>query len=77
MNKYFIYHKEYLGDDYETIEALNHEDAAEKYAKYYNEYENLLIDGDTLIINVKNEKGKIKKFNVGTKTNIIYTLKEL
>lgn len=71
----FLFKHEYWGDEWEEIRAYNHDDAAEKFAKIYNE------DGDYTLMNdhttVLISDGKIeKKYDVGAEASIEYWIKE-
>ena len=71
---YEVYHEDYLGDESKTIRAMSHEDAAQTYARYYNEDYSLMNEN----IEVKVEKdGVTKFFCVGAEPDIHYSSEEI
>jgi hypothetical protein len=73
--EYFVYHKEYMGDEATSVRAHSHEDAAIKYAEYYNQDDYPLMN-DTAQVKVEKD-GVIKFFEVGAEPDIHYTSNEI
>lgn len=74
--EYFVYHEEYMGDDPKSVRAVTHEDAACKYAQYYNQDDYPLMNGDTIDVKVEKD-GEIKWFSVGAEPEIHYSSTEI
>lgn len=74
--EYKVYHEDYLGDDPKIFHAFSHEDAALKYAEYYNS------DGDHQLMNETTEvqvvkDGLVKFFNISAEPDIYYSADEV
>lgn len=74
-----VFHEEYLGENGKVIRAFNEEEAAEKYARYYNENsaEYPLMNGDEIEIFVEGKDGERTRFKVGAEPEIHYTVTQL
>ena len=56
-DEYIIYHEDYLGEDGMKVSGYSFEDAAERYAKNYNDEGNLIDDEIEIIV----ERDGVKK----------------
>ena len=74
--KYSVYFEEYLGDEPKLIRAPSHEDAALKFAQYYNTSNDYCLLNDTIDIKVEKD-GIVKYFKVGAEQDIRYTSSEI
>jgi hypothetical protein len=77
---FFITHEDYLGEDEKQMRGRDHEDAAERYAKYYNEEsgEYSMMNGDNEIkvqVRAPHEQSK-RTFVVTAEPSIDYSTKE-
>ena len=58
--EYSVYHDEYMGDEPKIMRASSHEDAALKYAQYYNTRNDYCLMNED--IKVKVEKDGVVEF---------------
>jgi hypothetical protein len=67
------------GDEWLEKYAYDEEAAAKAFTEEYNEYggDYPLMDGDSIIVKVKNEKGEIKTFKCGAEQSIDYYINEV
>ena len=72
---YFVYHEDYLGEDYKIVRADSYEEAAEKYAIYYNSDDYPLMN-DSVEIEVE-KSGVKKRFRISAEPSIHYSTEEL
>lgn len=71
---YLIHHEEYLGENSKPIEARSHYEAAEIYAKYYNERCDYELFDEEIEIVVAELDGKMKKFKLSAERAIHYNI---
>ena len=75
LPEYLVYHEDYLGDESKTVRASSHENAAIKYAEYYNQDDYPLMND---IIEIRVEKdGIVKFFKVGAEPDVHYYSEEI
>lgn len=74
--EYFVYHENYMGDESKSIRAVNHEDAAVKYAQYYNIQNEYILMNDDIEVKVEKD-GVVKYFMVGAEPDIYYSSDEI
>ncbi len=74
--EYKVYYEEYLGDEPKIIRASDHEDAAVKFAQYYNTSNDYCLMNESIDLKVEFE-GKIKFFRVGAEPSIHYSSEEI
>lgn len=75
--QYFVYHDEYLGSNFKTIHASSHEEAAVKYARYYNEDGDFpMMNGDAIKLKVIDHNSIAMCFTVYAEPDIHYNTKE-
>lgn len=75
--EYMVYHEEQMGDEYRTIRAHSHENAALKYGELYNSDEYPLMDGSTIQLKVEKDDGVVELFEVGAEPDIHYTANKI
>lgn len=73
---YQVYFEEYMGDEPKEIHASNHEDAARKFAQYYNTRNDYCLMNDTIEVKVE-KAGKVKYYRVGAEPDVHYTSSEI
>lgn len=72
--KFSVYHEDYFDDEPKTIHASSFNDAALKYAKYYNgDCSDHPLLNDTIQIKVVNSTGVALFFEVGAEPDIYYS----
>ncbi len=82
-DKYFVLVEDYNGDDFEedgySIDAYDHEDAAEKAVEQYesDSCEYGCMRGDEVKVSVKGPDGTIKKFVVTGEAQPVYYASEV
>lgn len=67
MGKQFkVYHDDYMGsDDFKVIEAFDHEQAAEKYAEYYDsDGDYSVVGGSNILVKVEGPDGDARFLSV-------------
>ncbi len=74
--EYLVYHEEYLGDESKSVRAYDHEDAAVKYGKYYNEDGEYSLMNDEIEVKVEKD-GEVKWFKVSAEPDIHYSSHEI
>lgn len=74
--EYFVYHEDYMGDECKPVRANSHEDAALKYAEYYNQDDYELMN-ETIEVKVVDLDGVVKFFVVGAEPDIHYSSQEI
>lgn len=77
---YTIFHPDYLGEGGRVFSGYSAEDAAERYAKYYNEdgAEYPLLNGvDAIEIEVEDQNGTRQKFRIYAEQAIDYHVSEI
>lgn len=58
MKKYKVYFEEYMGDDHEEFDAVSFEDAAEKFADYYDSQgDYTVVNGNDITVQVEDDMG--------------------
>jgi len=72
-----VYHEEYNGDEPIKIRGYCFEDAAENYAKYYNQDDYPLMDGSDTDVMIVNQDGEEKYFNLSAEQSIDYCIREI
>jgi hypothetical protein len=71
-----VYFEEYMGDEPQQVGAFNHEDAALKFAAYYNTSCDYCLMHETIEIKVEFER-KVKFFKVGAEPDVHYSSEEI
>lgn len=56
-----VFHKEYLGEDYKTIYAINYKEAAREYGKQYDSSDYYILGGEEITIQVEPLTGGERK----------------
>jgi len=74
--EYKIFHEDYLGDEPKILYANSHEEAATKYAEYYDYDDYGLIDGNNIEIIVESLDGKRKTFICSGRMERVYSAEE-
>lgn len=74
--EYFVYFEEYMGDEPKIIHATSHEDAALKFAQYYNTRNDYSLMNKSIEVKVEQD-GVIKFFNVGAEPDVHYSSSEI
>ncbi len=72
---YKVYHEEYLGDEPKDIRANSHDEAATKYAEYYNADDYALMN-EVIVIKVCFD-AVCKWFSVGAEPDVHYSSTEI
>jgi hypothetical protein len=73
---YKVYYEEYTGDEPKEIRAVTFDDAACKFAEYYNTNCDYVLMGETIDIKIE-FCGEIKFFKVGAEPDVHYSSEEL
>jgi hypothetical protein len=73
---YLVYHEEYMGDEPKEVRAVDHEEAAEEYGRYYNEDDYPLMNSD-IEVKVVCPDGEEKWFTVSAEPDIHYSTNEI
>lgn len=68
------YHGE---EEFQDFHANSEEDAAEKFAEYYNSNGDYCLMNETEIVSVKNPDGEIKKFEISAEPSVYYSACEI
>jgi hypothetical protein len=76
LPEYFVYHEEYLGNEPKSIRASNHEDAALRYAQYFNLSNDHILLNDYIQVRVQRDD-KVKFFEVSAEPDVHYSSKEV
>lgn len=71
-----VYDEDYMGGRGKEFYAYDHEAAAIKYAKYYNEDGDYALMNDEREVTVEDAKGKKKKFIITAEPDIHYSASE-
>jgi hypothetical protein len=74
--EYLVYYEDYMGDEPKLIHALSHNDAALKFAQYYNTRTDYSLINDSIDVKVEKD-GIIKFFNIGAEPDIYYSSTEI
>ena len=68
-----VFHKEYLGEDYDTIYAIDYKEAAKEYGKLYDSGDYYILNGEEITIQVEPiTGGERKTFIITGETEPIY-----
>lgn len=73
---YSVYFEEYMGDESKSIRASSHENAALKFAQYYNTNADYCLMNENIEVKVERD-GVVKFFNVGAEPDIHYSSEEI
>ena len=73
---FLVYYEEYMGHEPKEIRAVNHENAALKFAAYYNTRSDYKLMNETIEIKVEKD-GVVKFFSVGAEPDVHYTSSEI
>jgi len=76
-SEFTVYHDDYLEEEGKRVRADSFEDAAEKYAVYYNQDDYPLLDGEEIEIEVESPEGEKRRFKCGAETTVYYSINEL
>ena len=74
--EYLVYFEEYMGDEPKKMIASNHEDAALKFAQYYNTQNDYCLMNENIEVKVEKD-GVVKFFVVGAEPDIHYSSSEI
>ncbi len=77
MEKYFVQHEDYMGDDWKEFTGHSHYSAALEYAEYYNTRCDYVLMGESIEILVKDSKGEVIKYSVGAEPSVDYSATEI
>lgn len=76
LPEYFVNYDEW-NEEWSKFNAHSHEDAACKFAEYYNERCDYCLMNETIEVLVKNNNGDIEKYKVGATPSIDYSAMQL
>jgi hypothetical protein len=74
--EYMVYYEPYMGDDPKIIKASNHENAAIRFAEYYNTQCDYCLMNEFIEVKVEKD-GIIKYFSIGAEPSIYYSSSEI
>lgn len=74
--EYLVYYEDYMGDEPMKMRALSHQDAALKFAEYYNTYCDYCLMNESIIVKVEKDS-IIKFFEVGAEPDVHYSSNEI
>lgn len=75
-NGYTVYHDQYLSENGLKMHGYGFKDVAERYAKYYNEKNFDLFD-ETIEVEIEDQNGWRRKFELYAEQNIEYFVNEV
>lgn len=76
-DEYTVFHDDYLDECGEKVHGYSFEDAAERYAKDYDEDDHPLLDGDPVEIEIEDKDGLRKRFRISAEPSIDYYVDEI
>ena len=74
---FIVYHDQYLDEAGKQVRGDSFEDAAERYAQYYNQNDYDLLHGEEIEIEVESLSGERKRFKCGAEPSIYYNINEI